>query len=132
MLSGLIVDQMGYLWLEMFFILWLVVALVGTVLVWLIDFAGTGYLNMSVPQRDAHDEAIRVRAEQEARNAARRKEVMRPRTANELRNRPYGWKSRGFGYFYTRLGVIRSRVRSNVRSRSRRNPNNYPIYPAVT
>ncbi|TRY77914.1 hypothetical protein TCAL_07172 [Tigriopus californicus] len=87
MLSGVIVDKMGYLWLETFFIFWLVIALIATILIWLIDFSGTGYLNMSVPQRDAYDEKLRQKAEQDARNAARRKAVMRPRTANELRNR---------------------------------------------
>ena len=37
MLSGLVVDRMGYLWLELFFIFWLAVALVATVFIWLID-----------------------------------------------------------------------------------------------
>ena len=42
MLTGLIVDQEGYIWLEMFFIFWLAVALVCTIAVWLIDISGDG------------------------------------------------------------------------------------------
>lgn len=59
MLSGVVVDKMGYLWLETFFIFWLVVALLATVVIWLIDFNGDGYLNMGVKERDDFDEAKR-------------------------------------------------------------------------
>ncbi len=35
--AGSIVDHYGYLWLEIFFIFWLVVALVCSIIIWLID-----------------------------------------------------------------------------------------------
>ena len=50
MLTGLIVDQEGYIWLELFFVFWLAIALVCTIVVWLIDISGDGYLNMGIQQ----------------------------------------------------------------------------------
>ena len=38
MMSGVVVDKLGYLWLECFFILWLVLSLIATTMIWLIDF----------------------------------------------------------------------------------------------
>ena len=43
--------------MELFFIFWLVVALVATIAIWLIDISGDGYLNMGVGQRDDFDKA---------------------------------------------------------------------------
>jgi MFS family permease len=40
MLAGLIVDSHGYIWLELFFVFWLVVALICTIAIWLIDLSG--------------------------------------------------------------------------------------------
>ena len=40
MLAGQIVDSFGYLWLELFFIFWLIVALLGTTAIWIIDMVG--------------------------------------------------------------------------------------------
>ena len=37
MVSGMVVDKMGYLWLEIFFLFWLVIGLIGTVAIWIID-----------------------------------------------------------------------------------------------
>ena len=87
MLAGLIVDHHGYIWLELFFIFWLVVALVGTVAIWLIDISGDGYLNMGIKQRDDFDEAKRKAEEEEARRLARLANPIRPKSANEVRNK---------------------------------------------
>ena len=87
MVSGIVVDKLGYLWLECFFILWLIVALVCTTVIWLMDSAGDGYLNMNVEERDAFDERRRREAEEAARREEIQREIHRPRTANELRNR---------------------------------------------
>jgi hypothetical protein len=56
LLSGLIVDEYGYLWLEVFFIFWLVLATIATVLLWLVDmYMSGGYLNMSAERRKLVD-----------------------------------------------------------------------------
>ena len=34
MMSGWVVDKMGYLWLEYFFIFWLAIALMCTLVIW--------------------------------------------------------------------------------------------------
>ena len=57
MVAGLIVDNHGYIWLELFFIFWLVVALVATIAIWIIDISGDGYLNMGIQQREDFDKA---------------------------------------------------------------------------
>ena len=87
MLTGLIVDQEGYIWLEMFFIFWLAVALVCTIAVWLIDISGDGYLNMGTQQREDFDKAKRLKEEEEARLKASLANPIRPRTGKQLRNR---------------------------------------------
>ena len=87
MLTGLIVDQEGYIWLEMFFIFWLAVALVCTIAVWLIDISGDGYLNMGTNQREEFDKAKRLKEEEEARLKASLANPIRPRTGKQLRNR---------------------------------------------
>ena len=97
MLSGYVVDKLGYLWLELFFIFWLAVALLAIVVIWLIDSYGSGYLNMGVGERDTYEaEQKRKAAEEEAAAAAealrqrqrrRHSELLRPKTARELRNR---------------------------------------------
>ena len=59
LLAGLIVDQYGYLWLEVFFILWLSLATVATVMLWLVDlYQNNGFLNMSLEQRKVHEEEL--------------------------------------------------------------------------
>ncbi|MCL4118144.1 UNVERIFIED_CONTAM: hypothetical protein GTU68_061464 [Idotea baltica] len=52
MLGGLIVDTKGYLCLEIFYILWLCVALLSSVGIWFSNSATGGTLNMSVQQRN--------------------------------------------------------------------------------
>ena len=52
LIAGLIVDNYGYIWLEVFFIFWLVLAAIATVLLWLVDFhSETKFLNLSTRQR---------------------------------------------------------------------------------
>ena len=113
MLTGLIVDQEGYIWLELFFIFWLAVALICTIAVWLIDISGDGkfsfrlfkksadclpfvfflnsnnkgYLNMGVKQREDFDEEKRRKEEEEARRLAALANPIRPKTGQQLRNR---------------------------------------------
>ncbi|CAG9797126.1 unnamed protein product [Chironomus riparius] len=52
MFGGVIVDNGGYLMLELFFIGWLSVALLASVIIWLHDFNNNGILNMSPTDRD--------------------------------------------------------------------------------
>ena len=57
LLAGLIVDHHGYLWLEVFFIFWIVMATIATVLLWLVDHnSETKFLNMSTKQRKVLEE----------------------------------------------------------------------------
>ncbi|XP_068224534.1 lysosomal dipeptide transporter MFSD1-like isoform X2 [Palaemon carinicauda] len=51
MLAGYIVDAQGYLILEMFYIIWLCVALFATVVIWVSDSAKGGNLNLSAKAR---------------------------------------------------------------------------------
>ena len=87
MVAGLIVDNHGYIWLELFFIFWLVVALAATIAIWLIDISGDGYLNMGVGQRDDFDKAKKEAEEEEARRKAELANPIRPKTARAIRNK---------------------------------------------
>ncbi|XP_047495102.1 major facilitator superfamily domain-containing protein 1-like isoform X1 [Penaeus chinensis] len=53
MLAGLIVDMKGYLVLEMFYMIWLCVALAATVVIYVVDSERGGYLMKSPAQRVA-------------------------------------------------------------------------------
>ena len=57
MVAGLIVDQKGYLWLEVFFCAWLCVALMCTFLLLMRDIASRGPLNENAKDRKAREEA---------------------------------------------------------------------------
>ena len=48
--AGNIVDTHGFYWLEMFFIGWMLVALVSSLAIWLLDYIGDGRLNLSASQ----------------------------------------------------------------------------------
>ncbi|KAM3964851.1 lysosomal dipeptide transporter MFSD1 [Aphomia sociella] len=52
-LAGIIVDQYGYLMLEMFFLGCLFVSLIAAVLIYIIDSTGSGILNMSPSMRES-------------------------------------------------------------------------------
>ncbi|XP_053692957.1 major facilitator superfamily domain-containing protein 1-like isoform X2 [Sabethes cyaneus] len=54
MLSGVIVDKGGYFMLEIFFIGWLVVSLLATIVIWLYDGNNSGILNMTPAERELH------------------------------------------------------------------------------
>ena len=87
MLAGLIVDMFGYIWLEIFFVFWLVIAMLCTIAIWFIDFNGDGYLNMGIPARERFDEAKRLAEEEEARRSAMAANPIRPKSASEVRNK---------------------------------------------
>ena len=93
MMSGWVVDKMGYLWLEYFFIFWLAVALLCTLVIWVMDFYGSGYLNMGVEAREEHDEEVKRREKRQQaeqlreQNERRLAELMKPLTAGQIRNR---------------------------------------------
>lgn len=55
MLAGLIVDKAGFMWMEIFFLFCLSIALVATVILWCLDKSHNGYINMTVAQREAWD-----------------------------------------------------------------------------
>jgi hypothetical protein len=57
MVAGMIVDQKGYLWLEVFFGAWLCIALICTLLLLLDDVANKGLLNVKASVRRAREEA---------------------------------------------------------------------------
>ncbi|XP_069677136.1 lysosomal dipeptide transporter MFSD1-like isoform X1 [Periplaneta americana] len=50
--AGKIVDSGGYLMLEVFFLGWLCVAMVTSVVIWILDTSGSGVLNMTPRQRE--------------------------------------------------------------------------------
>ena len=90
MIAGLIVDQHGYIWLEIFFMGWLTLALCCTIIIWVTDFTGNGYCNMGIAERDAYDANKKIEAEDAARrleHEAKLDPKFRPKTASELRNR---------------------------------------------
>lgn len=51
MISGMIVDKYGFLYLEVFFICWLGIAFLATIIIWIYDKKTKGNLNMSPSQR---------------------------------------------------------------------------------
>ena len=87
MLAGLIVDMFGYIWLEIFFVFWLVIAMLGTIAIWFIDFHGDGYLNMGTKARERFDDAKKFAEEEEARQSAMAANPIRPKSASEVRNK---------------------------------------------
>ncbi|KAG4066419.1 hypothetical protein HA402_007055 [Bradysia odoriphaga] len=58
MVSGMIVDNGGYFMLEIFFIGWLSIALIATVVIWLYDANTNGNLNMTPRERERHTNEI--------------------------------------------------------------------------
>ncbi|XP_064614854.1 major facilitator superfamily domain-containing protein 1-like isoform X2 [Liolophura sinensis] len=57
LVAGMIVDAKGYLLLEVFFLAWLCLALIGSVLLYLVDAARGGKLNLSARKRREQLEA---------------------------------------------------------------------------
>ena len=60
LLAGFIVDRLGYLYLEIFFIFWLTVALLATIAMWVLDWMKGKYLNMSIKQRKEYESRQRL------------------------------------------------------------------------
>jgi len=85
--AGIIVDEHGYFWLEIFFLFWLFVATMSIICVWICDCAGNGYLNMSIGRREKYDEAAAEEALARARAARQQHALLQPRTNFSLRNR---------------------------------------------
>ncbi len=51
LVAGFVIDRLGFLWLQAFFIGCLIFSLLATLALWLSDCAGSGVLNMSAKQR---------------------------------------------------------------------------------
>ena len=58
MMAGWVVDKLGYEWLEYVFLFWLSVALLCTIIIWIMDFYGSGNLNLSVAEREERNRQI--------------------------------------------------------------------------
>lgn len=93
MITGMIVDNMGYFMLELFFLVWLFVAMLTAIVIWLYDAKHSGVLNMSNSQREEFD-----RLRQAAELAKREKllsanssdisqDLLQPQTDFQIRNR---------------------------------------------
>ncbi|CAB4062332.1 unnamed protein product [Lepeophtheirus salmonis] len=58
--AGVIVDNYGYIWLEIYFIFWLTIAIIATLTMWLIDLNfNDSFLNMDAGTRNARTEALK-------------------------------------------------------------------------
>ncbi|KAL0274102.1 UNVERIFIED_CONTAM: hypothetical protein PYX00_006612 [Menopon gallinae] len=55
MMTGSIVDNGGYLLLEVFFLAWLCVSLITIIIIWIYDSLKSGVLNMSVKEREIYE-----------------------------------------------------------------------------
>ncbi|KAL1124000.1 hypothetical protein AAG570_001770 [Ranatra chinensis] len=53
--AGMVVDSGGYLMLEVFFLVWLCVALIAALFMWIYDLRTSGVLNMTVAQRNIYE-----------------------------------------------------------------------------
>lgn len=58
MLSGVIVDNGGFMMLEIFFIGWLILSLIATVVIWVYDLNESGILNLSPHERELRTKAV--------------------------------------------------------------------------
>ena len=56
--AGWVVDKLGYEWLEYVFLFWLSVALICTIIIWVLDVYGSGNLNLSVAEREERNRQI--------------------------------------------------------------------------
>ncbi|KAK9509921.1 hypothetical protein O3M35_004808 [Rhynocoris fuscipes] len=96
MLAGMVVDSGGYLLLEMFFLAWLFVSLIVSLLMWIYDIRTTGVLNMTVAQRTAYENAKAsnkditeslLRRESVVEDDILEDELTQPQTVDQIRNR---------------------------------------------
>jgi len=86
MAAGTIADE-SYFWLEMFYIGWLILSLVSTVCLWICDLAGSGYLNMSIKNRQIFDDERQAALDAERARRVDGYRLLRPRTDASIRNR---------------------------------------------
>ncbi|XP_073986739.1 lysosomal dipeptide transporter MFSD1-like [Rhodnius prolixus] len=95
MLAGMVVDSGGYLLLEMFFLAWLFVSLMASLIMWIYDIRTTGVLNMTVAQRTAYENS-KATSNEDTESLLRRQsvneteeceEVTQPQTVDQIRNR---------------------------------------------
>lgn len=56
--AGAIVDNKGYIFLEIFYIYFLIAAVISTVLLFIVDFRKGGLLNMSISERKAKEDEL--------------------------------------------------------------------------
>ncbi|XP_063696106.1 major facilitator superfamily domain-containing protein 1-like isoform X1 [Culicoides brevitarsis] len=70
MISGVIVDKGGFFMLEIFFIGWLCIALIATIVIYLHDSGNQGILNMSPKQRELRAAFISSSAEEKLNESA--------------------------------------------------------------
>lgn len=94
LLAGSILDSKGYFMLEIFFCMCISVALIATLLLYIVDFSRGSGLNMSAKERDVKREQERL-MEDIATTSVDTQPRMKPMTAFGLRNR-----------YYSRIGAI--------------------------
>uniref|UniRef100_A0A1L8DE70 Lysosomal dipeptide transporter MFSD1 n=2 Tax=Nyssomyia neivai TaxID=330878 RepID=A0A1L8DE70_9DIPT len=58
MLAGMVVDHGGFLMLEIFFMGWLSIALIATIVIWLYDINNNGILNLTPAKRENHPDNL--------------------------------------------------------------------------
>ncbi|KYB27225.1 major facilitator superfamily domain-containing protein 1 [Tribolium castaneum] len=92
--AGHIKDTYGYIWLEVFFICTLIVALVFTLVLWLVDMYQRGVLNMTPGNRVAHQERLSSAADAEKQrllsseaSSSNDNDNLQPSSDFEIRNR---------------------------------------------
>ena len=56
LLVGVITDNLGYFWLEVFFMGCLCLSIITSIVMWLLDYLNENYLNMTATQRRLFEE----------------------------------------------------------------------------
>lgn len=87
MSAGNIVDEYNFFWLMNFFLLWLFICLISAVCIGIADWRTTGYINMSIKQREKFDAERRAEEAAERRRRLTSYTMMQPRTPSNIRNR---------------------------------------------
>ncbi|XP_033121743.1 major facilitator superfamily domain-containing protein 1-like [Anneissia japonica] len=87
MVAGQILDEKGYLILEVFFSVLLCVALIGSLCLYLVDLSEGGFLNMSAKEREFHKKSIAKREVEKQNDPHLLKSPLQARSAFALRNR---------------------------------------------
>ena len=61
LLVGVITDKFGYFWLEVFFMGCLCLAIITSVIMWVLDYKDENYLNMTISQRKLFETTVQYR-----------------------------------------------------------------------